>query len=210
MGDITIKDKTMKITIEALSKIEKPCVDGVEWFKAQKTDNPVLLLKAAIKSGQKEMEYINWGLCRIFLPEQRVLYACFAARQVLGEYTKKYPGDKRVENAIIAAEEWVKNPCEETRSAAWSAARSAESAAWSAESAKLAARSAAWSARSAAWSVESAVWSAAEAAAESAESAVSAVWSAAESAAESAEYNRMLAKIIRYGVKLLLSGEGEK
>jgi hypothetical protein len=79
------------------------------------------------------------------------------------------------------------------RSAAQSAAWSAESAAESAaQSAAWSAESAAWSAaesaaQSAAWSAESAAWSAAESAAESAaRSAESAAWSAARSAAQSA------------------------
>ncbi len=76
--------------------------------------------------------------------------------------------DQCVWQAIVAADNYVKNPCAETASAA----RSAANGAWSA------ARSAAWSA---AWSAESAAN-----AAWSAESAANAAWSAARSAARSA------------------------
>jgi len=123
-----------------------------------------------------------------------VLFSIFVAYLCLDNFEKLYPEDKRPREAIEAAERYVKEPTEENRTAAESAARSAESAAWSAawsaaRSAESAVWSAAWSAaRSAARSAESAAWSAAESAARSAESAAwSAAWSAARSAARSAE-----------------------
>ena len=68
-----------------------------------------------------------------------VTLAIYCDRLCLDNFEQMYPNDKRPREAIEAAEEWLKNPCEETESAAWSAA----SAAWSAASA---AWSAAWSA----------------------------------------------------------------
>lgn len=94
-----------------------------------------------------------------------VALAIYAAELCLKNYEDAYPEDKRPRQAIEAAKAWLDNPCEETESAAWSAA---ESAAWSA------ARSAAWSAASAAWS---AAWSARSAAESAARSAASAAWS---------------------------------
>ncbi len=147
------------------------------------------------------------------IPTKRVAvrFAVACARECLKNYEKAYPEDKRVLNAILAAEAWLLNPCDKTVAAARSAAESARSAAQSAESATVsAAWSAARSAWSAAWSAESATWSAesaAQSAAQSAESAaVSAAWSAeyaAWSAARSAEsaarklQERTLRKIIR-------------
>jgi hypothetical protein len=65
-----------------------------------------------------------------------VRLAVYSAKQCLKNYTKVYPNDNRVSNAIKAAERWLKAGSKKELSAA-------ESAAWSAESA---ARSAAWSA----------------------------------------------------------------
>jgi hypothetical protein len=102
------------------------------------------------------------------LPIDRVvkLFAIRCAKRSLDNYEKIYPHDKRVRNAIQAAEDYLngKIDIDNLTAAAWSAAESArsaaESAAWSAaesaRSAESAAESAAWSAaRSAAWSAES-------------------------------------------------------
>src|SRR3990167_6346793 len=84
-----------------------------------------------------------------------VQYACACARECLKNYENKYPNDKRVSQAIQAAEDYMdgKISLEEisaAESAAWSAAGSAWSDARSA--AGSAAESAAWSAAgSAAW-----------------------------------------------------------
>ena len=199
----------MKITIEQLEKLGRGCEDGRAWFLKQKNTELCVLLKAAITGGDDTQNYASWGLTRLMNPQQRVRYACFAARQTLKNYTKVYPGDSRVLAAIEAAEKWALDPSEANRLAAWSAAGSetwsaarsetwsaARSAAWSAAAAaRSAARSAAWSARSAAESAELA-----------AESAESAVWSAARSArsaAAAAAKSRMKSKILRFGAKLL-------
>lgn len=121
------------------------------------------------------MRIIKWVK---WTKKDSVAQAIYAAELVLDNYEKNYPNDLRPREAIEAAKKVLKNDTVKNRSAARSAARSAESAAWSAESAaesaRPAARSAAWpawsAARSAAWSA----WSAAE----------SAAWSAAESAAK--------------------------
>jgi hypothetical protein len=122
------------------------------------------------------------------LPVKTVLvaFAVECAKHCYANWKAFAPDDGRVWAAIVAAENYMKNPTEENRSAesaarsaAWSAARSA---AWSAESAARsaasAAWSAAWSAASAAWSAESAAWSAESAAWSAAWSAASAAWSA--------------------------------
>jgi hypothetical protein len=204
----------MKITIEQLEELGRGCEDGRAWFLQQKDKDIVALLKAAIAGGENTQNYANWGLTRLMSPQQRALYARFAARQTLSNYTKVYPGDNRVLGAIEAAEKWALDPSEANRSAARSAESAAESAAkaaWARSAARSAAESAAWSAAEAA---ESAAWSAAESAARSAESAArsaaeSAARSAAESAARSAARSaaaksRVKCKILRYGAKLLL------
>ena len=200
----------MKITIEALEKLGRGCEDGRAWFLEQKNTDLCALLKAAIAGGDDTQNYANWGLTRLMSPQQRTMYACFAARQTLKNHTKMFPGDNRAQAAIEAAEKWAAEPTE----AAASAAESAASAAWSAASAaESAADSAAWSAASAAWSAESAAESAAWSAASAARSAAwSAAWSAesaarsAASAAWSAAESRVRTKTLRYGVELLLKG----
>jgi hypothetical protein len=68
-------------------------------------------------------------------------FAIFCAKDCLKNYEKEYPNDKRVSDAIKAAEDYLDgkinlHELSAAESAAWSAARSAaESAAWSAESA---------------------------------------------------------------------------
>jgi hypothetical protein len=68
-----------------------------------------------------------------------VALAIYAAELVIKNFEREFPGDKRPRLAIEAAKAWLKNPTEENRSAAESAARSAWSAAESAESAESAA-----------------------------------------------------------------------
>ena len=134
----------MKITIEQLEVLGRGCEDGRAWFIAQTDKDIVILLKAAIAGGDDTQNYANWGLTRLMNPQQRVLYACFAARQTLRNYTKAFPKDNRVLEAIKAAERWAAEPSEANKNAA----RSAESAA--AKAAKSAESAAAKSARSAA------------------------------------------------------------
>jgi len=88
--------------------------------------------------------------------EDSVALAIYSAELVLKNFEKVYPNDKRPREAIEAAKRYLKELTEENRSAAWSAAMSAESAAMSAKSAAWSAKYAAWSAMSAARSAKSA------------------------------------------------------
>ena len=68
--------------------------------------------------------------------EDSVTFSIFASEQVLINYEKVYPNDKRPREAIEAAKKWLKNPTDANASAARSAADSAaDSAARSARSA---------------------------------------------------------------------------
>jgi hypothetical protein len=162
-------------------------VYGNRWFIVEARGK---LIKGDDKFVAEEMRLIK----EIDTKRVSVKFAVACARKCLNNYERVYPSDDRVRKAIEAAEDWLKNPCQATIDAAWSArsaAWSAESAAWSAA---WSARSATWSAESAAWSAESAAWSA-ESAAWSAESA----WSAARSAESAAEkwQERTLKRIIK-------------
>ena len=128
------------------------------------------------------------------LPTKKIFveFAIRCAERCLNNFEKWNKEDKRPREAmlglLIAAKNYLNNPCKKTqvaaesaRSAAWSAAESAAESAWSA------AESAAWSAAESAWS-----------AVESARSAVeSAVESAAGSAAEKKWQERILNKIFK-------------
>ena len=131
------------------------CSEGVDWFNAQKEREPIAVLKALM--AVNKLDDANWVIVRLMSREQRIRYACYAAKQVLHSFEEKYPDDKRPREAINAALRCIKNNTPENKSAARSAARSA---AWSAESAVESAAAAAWSAESAA----SAAWSAVAAA----------------------------------------------
>ena len=60
-----------------------------------------------------------------FTKEYAVKMAVYSARLCLSAFASEYPDDDRPRKALEAAEAWLKNPCDETESAARSAARSA-------------------------------------------------------------------------------------
>ena len=115
------------------------CAPGVDWFNAQDKREPIAVLKALMAANK--LDDANWTIVRLMNREQRIRYACYAAKQVLHSFEVKYPDDKRPREAINAALRCIKNNTPENRSAAESAESAARSAAWSA--AESAARSAA-------------------------------------------------------------------
>ena len=129
-----------KVTKNTLKKLNA-CNDGFDfWAKNCEdlpTDEQILKLH---NSGNND--WANWLMVRIMTRKQRIVYSVFCAEQVIGNYEKIYPDDKRPRLAIEAAKLVLKRNTEKNRSAAWSA--------WSA--AQSAARSAVESAESAAWS----------------------------------------------------------
>ena len=84
-------------------------------------------------------EYMRIKKAYIWKKEDSVALAIYAAELCIKDFEKEYSDDDRPRKAIEAAKLWLECPCEEHRSAAWSA----ESAAWSAESAARSAESAA-------------------------------------------------------------------
>ena len=132
------------ITVKYLQSIGA-CSKAIIAHKEQSERGTLKVLKLLIKSDR--LDWCNWIITRLMTKEQRIRYACYAAKQVLKNFESKYPNDKRPREAINAALRYLKTPSAKNRSAARSAAESAaRSAAWSAESA---ARSAARSAESA-------------------------------------------------------------
>ena len=179
-----------KITIEWLVS-KNACHDGLDWFVEQgKEVEPVPLLNLLIKKNQ--LEWANWLLVRVMDYKQYVSYAVYAAEQVIKNYEKQYPDDKRPREAIEAAKKCIKNPSDENK-------KEADRAAGRAASASNAAYSAAYRAARAAYrAADSAANSAAYWAASSA-----ADW-AAYWAADSA---KILKKILKYGIELLTEGK---
>jgi len=160
----------MKLTKEWLNK-KGACSSGIKWFISQdETDAGKVMLKLVEEA---KGDAALWVLENKMNKKQSVQLAVFSARLCLEVFENEFPDDDRPRKAIEAAEAYIKNPCEQTKSAAWSAA-------WSAESARSAA-----SAASAAWSAGAA----------SAASAASAAWSAAR--------KEIQTKIIKQAIKIM-------
>ncbi len=136
----------MKITDYWIKK-NNPCQEAIDWWD-KKERNPLKILSFLIE--QRKCSWANWFIVRVMTYKQRVSYAVYAAEQVIGNYEKKYPNDKRPREAIKAAKRCINAPNKKNRSAAKSAVRSTRSAESAASSAvRAAGESAARSARSA-------------------------------------------------------------
>ena len=190
----------MKITIEWLVS-KNACHDGLDWFVEQgKEVEPIPLLYLLIEENQ--LEWANWLLVRVMEYKQYVSYAVFAAEQVIKNYEKQYPDDKRPREAIEAAKRCIENPSDENKKEAANAARATDRATanasyraayWATDSASLAA----WAACSAAdWAADS-----------SADSAAWSSGSAAWGAKNAASNAKILKKILKYGIELLTEGK---
>ena len=174
------------------------CQDGYNWFtKQNKEFEPIPLLNLLIKKNQ--LDWANWLIVRVMEYKQYVSYAVFAAELVIDIFEKEFPDDKRPRTAIEAAKKCIKNPSDENKKKAYSAARAADSAslaAWSASSAE-------WGAYSAAdWAVWAAYWVAC-----AADSAADSAACAAKATARATANAKILKKTLKYGIKLLREGK---
>ena len=124
----------MKLTEEWL-KEKSACSEGVEWFLKQKETDAVKVLEKLIK--EKQLQWANWTICRVFNYKQRIQYAVFAAEQVIGIYEKKHPDDKRPRKAIEAAKKCIVNPSEKNKNDAAADAAAADAAAYDALRVKI-------------------------------------------------------------------------
>ena len=107
----------MKITKSMLNKHATPCEDGLAWFKKQKDQSLVGLVKEGIKGGKDTMMFVNWGLCAIMTEKQRVEYTTYAAYQVAYLWKDKYPKEFKV------WDEWASG--RDRSDAAWDASAAA-------------------------------------------------------------------------------------
>ena len=170
----------MKITAKWLTKV-CACEPGIAWFAAQTESDGASVVKKLM--AEDRYDWANWLICRLFARWQRILYAVFAAEQVLDIFEKKYPADKRPRLAIAAA-----RACIDDDSAA--AAANAANAAYHADAAN-AANAATYAAYAAAFAIDAA----------NAAAAVNAA-NAANAAYAAADRNKMKKKILKYGQTL--------
>lgn len=115
----------MKLTKAYLEKVNA-CGSGIRWFTEQDETDGKKVVKKLMKD---HLDWANWLICRIFNKKQKVMYAIYAAKQVLSIYEKEYPDDKRPRKAIEAAQAYLDNPCKKTKADAYVAAAVAAAAA---------------------------------------------------------------------------------
>jgi len=219
----------MKITLKWLEN-HRACIAGKVAFAAQEERDGIAIIKLLIATN---MDWANWLICQIFTRKQKIMYAVFAAEQVLPIFEAKYPNDNRPRLAIAAAKKVIIRNTIKNRSAAAVCARAAADARadaradanvafTAASTAYAAAADAVASAAYAADDVDSAAYAAARAAAVAAAAftAASTAYAVAYAAALASSRAdvaavaavtlvraKMQTKIITYGLSLL---EGKK
>jgi hypothetical protein len=108
-------------------RLDGACSEGMEW--AKKYPNA----KEAWEACSSPAWMIWWLIkARRIDKKQSVSIAIYCAELVLPNFVKKYPDDKRPEQAIQAAKNWLANPNAASADAAASAAYAASAAAASA------------------------------------------------------------------------------
>ena len=180
----------MKITLKLLQNLNA-CGGGIEFVTENKLigleDKPFIEKLISLK----RLDYANWLTVRILNNIDKVRYAVFAAEQVIDIFEKKYTEDDRPRKAILAAKNYIENPCDENKDAAYAAACAA-------------AYAAAYAAGAAANAAGAAAYAAANAAGAAANAAAYAAANAADAAANAADAGAaLLIKIIRYGIELI-------
>lgn len=147
------------------------------------------------------LQWASWLVIKLMTNEQRIQYAIFSAEQVLPYYEAKYPADDRPRKAIEAAK-----ACLDSALRNEAACSSAHEAACSSAHLADAAHMAALAAYEVVYAVTHTAANAAGAAAHTEALAAYAEALAAcvlETAAHKAAYNKMLTKIIKYGIKFI-------
>ena len=108
----------MKITEQWFAE-HNACKEGMEWVNKY-YENRKEIEAAEIVTALRDFNtsWANWVITKVFDKTQCVKYAIFAAEQVLHIFEDKYPEDLRPRKAIEAAKAYLENPCEATRKAA--------------------------------------------------------------------------------------------
>jgi len=198
-------------TLRELQK-QNACKAGIIWIKGQKDKSLKSLFVQALK--EKKYQDLNWAISRLLKKDDKTRYAIYAAKQVLSIFEKEYPKDERPRLAIEAAENYLKNPTQENKDAAYAEA-DAVGAAYAADAAYAAAYGAVYAAYAAdaaayaAYAAYAAAYAEADAAQVAADAAYAAVDAAAYAeadavdAAHAAVKEKMYTEILKYGYKLL-------
>ncbi len=194
----------MKLTKDWLSE-HHACEEGLIWFGAQQeTDWEHIVKKLML---EKRYGWTNWLIIRLMTRKQKICYAIFAARQVLGIFEKKYPKDDRPRKAIEAAEKCLEDDSEQIKNAAAAAASAAASAVYAvtayAADAADAAYAAAYAAYAAAYAADAAYAVGCGAAYAAADAAADAAYAAYAAYAAADAKEKMQIKILVYGLNLL-------
>jgi hypothetical protein len=117
----------VKITRKLLKK-HNACAEGMRWVTEHKLiDKPAKSFISALIKGDRA-EWANWLIVRLLNHDGQIMYAIYAAEQVIGIFEKEYPKDDRPRKAIEAAKKYLATKSEED----WAAARTAGAAAWAA------------------------------------------------------------------------------
>ena len=183
----------------------RACSEAREWFKGELKGGDSMSVPELFSLLEEidRFDWANWLIVRIMTHDQQIMYAIYAAEQVIGIYEDKYPNDTRPRNAIDAARVYLKEPTKENKAAAYAAADAAAYAAYAAAyAAGAAADAAAYAAGAAAYAAAYAAY-AADAAAYAAAYAAGAAADAADAAADAAAAHAMQLKILNYGLRLI-------
>ena len=125
----------MKVTKKWIEKWG-PCSEAVDWFNSQPLRDSTQIIKYFIKHKNENNDYLEWASWAIVrfmkTKKDRVMYAVYAAKQVLYLFENKFPDDKRPREAIDAALKCIENDTAKNRFAAEFAEFAAEFAAGSA------------------------------------------------------------------------------
>lgn len=89
----------MKITLELLKKYNI-CLEGINWFKEQKSEDPIKLIKNALIDGH--FEWCSYLSTKILSRKQNIKYAAFASELMLPIFELSYLGDSRPRKAVEA------------------------------------------------------------------------------------------------------------
>ncbi len=116
----------MKLTKKILQKYNA-CDAGYKWYLENGCDTVEKTVKKLI--AEERFRWANWLIANTLTRKNKVKYAVYAAELVLDIYEAKHPEDNRPRKAIEAAKAWIKNPCKETKRAAYNAANIAYDAA---------------------------------------------------------------------------------
>jgi len=186
----------MKVTKKWL-KEKRACCSEQDMNRAEKELKGDVKLITDTLLKEDRFNDANWLLTKLMDKNQCIKYAIFAAKQVLHIFEEKYPKDDRPRKAIEAAENYLKDPSENNKKAAYAAGATAYAAAdatayAAADAAIYAATHAATYAAAAHAATSYTVTSYAAAAA-----------AAADAAHAAAHASDVKTKIIEYGVKIL-------